>query len=274
MPNLRSLLQNSFSKLESLGYDLVFVDMYDNGKDINLTAFEYIKNGQLDFGIFHLPDLLPIHPSEDLVIAALSERQNAQDCLVIHQDVYDLSADLRLKSGTDVYVSSQIQAEQLKNLSSSIRPVVSDENVGSIIDLINAGEVKAAIIPKFLCDITTFATSVKIVNLHPKEMIPTPGQGAFGFVTLTENLIMRRLLKAIHEKQTAEMTNVERKVLLMSPSIAHPDIATYCYKDISGNFHTIASHYDSEASSLRFASHSQSTSEGLADALFNSLYHK
>lgn len=274
VPNLKTCVEKSLSKLETLGFDLTLVELDETGIDIKQTAFTAIKNGQIDIAIFHLPDLLPVHPSEDLIIAALSERQNAQDCLIIYEDNYDPTADLRLKSGTIVHVSSNVKAAQLKNLNASIDTFVSDQKLEKTIDLVKTGEVKAAMIPKLFFDSNTIASNIRFVNLHPKEMIPTPGQGTFAFVTLTENLALRRILKTIHEKETSEITNVERKVRQMSLVDDQPNVAVYCYKDNNANFHAIGAYYDSELGSLQFASQSQSTSDGLADVISHSLNHK
>ncbi len=272
--NLEPFVTKSLYKLVSLGYEIVVVSLAKTDNDSTQKSFASIKNGQIDFAIFHLADLHPIYPADDLIIAALSERHDAKDCFVINEDCYSPSEELRLRAGSTVHVSSIIQSEQLKKLNPSINVVISNNDVQKNIDLLNSGSVNAVILPKVFADKAIFTAPVKLVNLHPKEMIPAPGQGTFAFVTLVENLKIRRILKSIHEKETAEMTNVERTVKQLIPENSQPNVAAYCYKDNSSNFHALGSFYDSGTSTLRFASHSQSTSNGLAEIIFNSLYHK
>ncbi|HMR87304.1 MAG TPA: hypothetical protein PKD51_04085 [Saprospiraceae bacterium] len=272
--NLEAFVSKHLTQLADLGYEIVIIPIEEPTNESTQKAFSMIKNGKVDFAIFHLSDLHPIYPADDLIIAALSERHDAQDCLVINEDCYGPSEELRLKAGSTVHVSSIIQSEQLKKLNPSINVVISNKDIQENIDLLNSGSVNAVILPKVFADKAIFTTPVKLVNLHPKEMIPAPGQGTFGFVTLTENIKIRRILKPIHEKETAEMTNVERTIKHLIPENSQPNIVAYCYKDKSSNFHALGSFYNTETSTLRFASHSQSTSNGLAEIIFNSLYHK
>ena len=272
--NLEAFVTKSLTQLADLGYEIVIIPLDVPGNESAQKTFALIKNGQVDFAIFHLSDLHPIYPADDLIIAALSERHDAQDCLVINEDCYAPSEELRLKAGSTVHVSSIIQSEQLKKLNPSINVVISSNDIQKNIDLLNSGSVNAVILPKVFADKAIFTAPVKLVNLHPKEMVPAPGQGTFAFVTLAENLKIRRILKSIHEKETAEMTNVERTIKHLIPENSQPNIVAYCYKDKSSNFHALGSFYDSETATFRFASHSQSTSNGLAEIIFNSLYHK
>ncbi len=271
---LTKLIPNSLDDLVNLGYEIVIVDLEIVENDIHQTTFTALKTGRVDIAILHLPELNAVNPSNDLIIAALSERNNAQDCLVINENFYDPQAELRLKAGAVVHVVTNIQAEQLKKLSPSIQTSVSKSTLESLTDSVNSGEIHAAIIPKFMIDFSENRDNSKIVNLHPKEMIPAPGQGTFAFVTHKENITLRKTLKTIHQKDVAEISNVERKVRQMLPSNDQQNLAVHCYKDVSGNFHAVGSYLDQETSTLKFAIHSQSTSEGLSEKIFHSLYHK
>ena len=231
--NLAAFVTKSLTQLADLGYEIEVIPIDEPGNESAQKTFALIKNGPIDFAIFHLSDLHPIYPADDLIIAALSERHDAQDCLVINEDCYALTEELRLKAGSTVHVSSIIQSEQLKKLNPSINVVVSSNDIQKNIDLLNSGYVNAVILPKVFADKAIFTAPVKLVNLHPKEMIPAPGQGTFAFVTLAENLKIRRILKSIHEKETAEMTNVERTVKHLIPENSRPNVVAYCYKDKS-----------------------------------------
>ncbi len=271
---LKDLIPQSLENLANLGYELVIVDSINETIGNNENTFASLKSGQADIAILHLPDLPPLNPFDDLVIGALSERNNAQESIIINENYYDLQGELRLKDETVVHVLTNIQAEQLKKLVPTIQTSVTELSIENLVKQVNSGEINAAMIPKIILDVSQNIGSIKSVNLHPKELIPAPGQGIFAFVTHKENLALRKLLKLIHQKDVAENSNVERKVRQMLPIADQQNLAVYCYKDANANFHAVGTYLSSENMTLRFSTHSQSTSEGMSENIFNSIYHK
>lgn len=270
--NIKNLIPGAIESLVNLGYEITIIDLNIEENDAHKTAFTALKTGEIDIAIFHLPDFIPTKSTIEFVIAALSERMNAQYCLIINENHYDSQADLRLKTGTTVNTSTNMQTEQLKKLCPKIQTIESKLSYENIVDLVNSSEISAAVIPKIYLDSAVNTTQIKSINLHPKEMIPAPGQGTFAFVTLTDNLDMRRVLKTIHQKDVSEVTNVERKVRQMLPENDQPNVSVYCYKDINTNFHAFGAFFDVKTSSFKLASQSQSTSDGLSDNIYHSLF--
>ena len=162
-------------------------------KQENIT--DYLHTAKASAVLLPLHDL-PVQLPDGISIAALSPRYALRETLVIKYASIDLNLEFRVKRGAAVFVSLDRQRFQL----SSIRP-----------DLIFVDSKELA--DAFFSDVSTeIPDGMESVLLNPKEFLPQPGYGVFAWLTLTENISLRKLLKTFHHKETAVLTNIERKI--------------------------------------------------------------
>ncbi len=170
--------------------------------------------------------LLPLHKVPitlpvGITIGALSERKEMREALIINQESYDDNEDFRIRLGATIAVQNDRQRYQIAALRSDLvfkdnknkADAFFDENLDNIPD------------------------NKVIVRLNPKEFVPEPGYGVFAWLTLVENIEMRKLLKNIHHKETAEQTNIERKVYKANIDPELNFLGAYAYYGQDGHAH-------------------------------------
>jgi len=224
-----------------------------------------IKNNEIDIALVNLYEV-PVFKDKDIIIAGLSERVDPGESLVVRSKYVDKNADFRLGASTRISVADTRQLKQL----AMVRPdLYFTENYKDLRDLpfiLNSSLADAAIVQNQETDmILKYISGFEIIKLNPKEFIPQPGSGATAYLTHSENIEIRRIIKSIHCKDTANVTNNERRLKQLA---GENTLGAYCYKDAGGYFHMLAFKSDEHAQTVRY---SQSTSAGLAEKLFQSI---
>lgn len=172
-----------------------------------------------------------------IVVSALSERSEAATVLAVRKSIAVDDVLLGVPEGAKIAILDEITEIQLKQFfPNHIFEVTLD------ISLALKDKTCAAIaLPKYFIaclDVEDF----EIHDLHPREVIPPAGQGAVAFLTRTDDLATRRLLKSTtHHSPTVELTNVERKYArdwYRQGTIA----AAYCEKDVYEYYHLHTAH--------------------------------
>jgi porphobilinogen deaminase len=212
-----------------------------------------LLSGEADVAALPLP-LVPVTLAHDLsqplVIAALSERADAADCLVIRAEGWDESQIFKFKKNARAGCATRIQAAQLR----AYRPDL---------DLIFVGPTDAP--DDLAAQVVPFgqvasADERSAIRLHPQEFTPRAGQGVVAYLTHRHDLDTRRALRAIHHPEVALATNVERQVLQLLGQ--EMPLAVHAERDALGNYHVYAARQ--LATELRRVRQSSSTHDGLA----------
>lgn len=230
------------------------------------TLSEAIANNTISIGILPLKSV-PLEKTSNLIIAGLAERKFAGDCIIMHKDVMDSSAPLRIKNGSKVLVPSELHQHQLQTLNADIQLHVDKFKITDALNQIQNRTIDGILIGQ--SEAESMAESLKdieIIRLNPKELIPESGSGVFAYLVHPEDIEVRKLCQTIHHKETADVTNVERKIKQLSGDV--PTHA-YCYKDTAGYFHCIAARHAGQYQTTRY---SQSTSVGLAEKVVQSFH--
>jgi hydroxymethylbilane synthase len=215
---------------------------------------------------------LPTTSPEGLKIVATSYRENPSDTLLVKESFYDPTKNLRLKDGTVVGTSSARRKAQLIDLNPNITTEDIRGNVPTRVQKLRDGNFGAIMLATAgLNRLKLDVSDLKVVELHPREFVPAPAQGVLAYQTRSDDMIMRKIVAQIGNREVAYCTNIERKVLQMMDGGCHLPLGVYCEQDQMGNYHTwaaMASGVDEPVSRCKF---SQSTSVGLADMIYNSL---
>ncbi|MBK8626877.1 MAG: hypothetical protein IPN86_15320 [Saprospiraceae bacterium] len=251
--------------LIELGNEVQIVNL-SNNEDPSTIISSALINQNVSVIVYPLSKV-PINKTDEIVIAGLSERTLPGECVIIHKDVLDLNADLKLQPASKILVSDLYQKQQLSKLRPDLNIIMGIDNMeewlikleNKLIDGIVISQLRANILSSIL-------TEYEIVRLHPLEMIPQPGSGVFAYLVHAENMAIRKACQTIHQKATADVTNVERKVQQLSGPTA---TQAYCYKDKVGYYHLIVGRSNDHYQTVRL---SQSTSAGLADKIIQSFH--
>lgn len=228
---------------------------------------EHLLEGTIDLAVHSHKDLPTKNPS-GLIIAAVSEREDPSEVILILKDCVDLSKKLSLKHNATVGTSSNRRQSQLF----SVRPDLEFENlrgnVNTRIQKLRDEDYDAIIMAKAgIKRLKLNLSEFYIEEIEPTaELVPAPAQGVLAVQIREDDIELNQILQHIHNKEIAEEIGVERKVLNLFDGGCHMPLGCYCKKedDLFHVWTTKAS--DQEDFPDRYYTTSK-TSEGLAERI-------
>ncbi len=192
---------------------------------------EELLGGTIDLAVHSHKDLPTTHPA-GLIIAAVPEREDPAELLLILKDCVDVTQKLSLKTGAMVGTSSNRRKAQLLALRPDLNiedlrgnvptriQKLRDENYDGIL-LARAG------VKRLNIDLSEFHVEV----IDTTELIPSPAQGALGIQIRESDRELFDLLQPLNHAATAEEIAVERKVLNLFEGGCHMPLGCYCRKE-------------------------------------------
>jgi len=214
------ILNLSFDKLEGKGF-------------FTKELEEELIAGAIDIAVHSHKDLPTENPS-GLIIAAVSEREDPSELLLILQDCVDVRRKLSVKYGGIVGTSSNRRKAQLlayrpdldiKDLRGNVPTRVNklrNENYDAIM-IAKAGVTRLGL------DLSDFY----VEELTPTELVPAPAQGALAIQIRENNRELFDALQALNHPDVAEELAVERTVLKLFGGGCHLPLGCYCRKNES-----------------------------------------
>lgn len=240
-----------------------------SGNDMPFNEIiEKLRSGHFSIAAVPLP-VVPADMNNDIVIGALSPRENCSYQLAIRNDMYDIMRDLRLKPQARVYVNTEQESEQLKNLHSGIEIHLLSEDPQGIIDQQNSMVDAVLYTPHMQISQAELAGFQKIA-LHVSEMVPEAGAGVVAFLCHKEDLNSRRLLKSVHQKNIAACTNIERLGMLKTKSFLRHPLSVHVELNRHGHYNTHVFGVLSNGVPVKF-NRTQSTSAGIVEYIYTTI---
>ena len=168
-----------------------------------------LLDGRIDLAVHSLKDLPSLIPSE-LTLAAICERENPFDALVLSETPASLVSLENLRSGAVVGTSSPRRLAQLKHLRPDV--VVKDVrgNVDTRIRKLDAGDFDALILA---------CAGLRRLGLENRitgtlfEMLPAIGQGALGLETRANDAKTIAAVAKLNHAPTQFACTAERSLL-------------------------------------------------------------
>jgi hydroxymethylbilane synthase len=234
------ILNLSFDKLEGKGF-------------FTKELEEELLAGTIDIAVHSHKDL-PTENPPGLIIAAVSEREDPSELLLILKDCVDVRQKMSLKYGATVGTSSNRRKAQLLAYRPDFEIKDLRGNVPTRIDKLRHEKYDAIMIAKagvsrLGIDLSEFHSEV----LTPNELIPAPAQGVLAIQICENDKELFDALQVLNHPHVAEELAVERKVLTLFGGGCHLPLGCYCRKE-DGKFHVFTSKAD--------------TGEGFPDRLF------
>lgn len=224
--------------------------------------------GTIDIAVHSHKDLPTVQP-KGLQIAAVSQREDPSELLLILKDCVDEKKLLSLKHNAVVGTSSNRRKAQLL----SFRPDIEIEdlrgNVNTRVQKLRDEKYDAIMIAKagvhrIGLDISDFY----VEELPPTELIPAPAQGVLAVQIREGDTELFNTLQQIHDKKVATAIAVERKVLSLFDGGCHLPLGCYCYYE-QGKYNVWTSKAkNGNAFPNRLFVDSEDT-EGLAERIFS-----
>ncbi len=192
---------------------------------------EELLAGHIDLAVHSHKDLPTKHP-EGLTIAAVSEREDPAELLLILKDCADVRQKLSVKFGGMVGTSSNRRKAQLL----SVRPDLEIEdlrgNVPTRIQKLRDENYDAIMIAKAgVSRLGIDLSEFYVEEIEPTEVVPAPAQGVLAIQIRENDKELFEALQDLHHPEIAESISIERRVLNIFDGGCHLPLGCYCRKD-------------------------------------------
>jgi hydroxymethylbilane synthase len=198
---------------------------------------EHLLDGSIDLAVHSHKDLPTKHP-DGLIIAAVSEREDPSEVILILKDCVDTSKKLSIKHNGTVGTSSNRRQSQLL----AIRPDIEFENLrGNVptrVQKLRDENYDAIIMAKAgLNRLKLDLSEFYIEEIEPTaELVPAPSQGVLAIQIRETNTQLFDVLQQLNNKAVADEIAIERKVLNLFDGGCHMPLGCYCKKE-DGVYH-------------------------------------
>jgi hydroxymethylbilane synthase len=167
-----------------------------------------VLNSRGDIAVHSLKDL-PTAGPEELVVAAVMNRETVADALVASDQVDSIET---LPAGAAVGTSSLRRIAQLKNLRPDLQCVPLRGNVETRVRKVLSAQVDAAIVACAGLHRLGLEHRISAV-LAPEQFLTAPGQGALAIQVRAQDCELVQLVSSLDDKPTRIATQAERTVL-------------------------------------------------------------
>ncbi len=191
---------------------------------------EELLNRSIDIAVHSHKDL-PTENPPGLIIAAVPEREDPAELLLILKDCVDVKQNLSLKSGATVGTSSNRRKAQLLSTRADLNITDLRGNVPTRIQKLRDEGYDAIVLAKagvnrLNLDLSEF----HVVVIDPTDIIPAPAQGALAIQIRENDSELFNTLQQINDASIVEAIAVERKVLNLFEGGCHMPLGVYCRK--------------------------------------------
>ena len=212
------ILNLSFDKLEGKGF-------------FTKELEEELLAGTIDVAVHSHKDL-PTENPPGLIIAAVSEREDPAELLLILKDCVDVRQKLSVKYGGMVGTSSNRRKAQLLALRPDLEIEELRGNVPTRIGKLRDEKYDAIMLAK--AGVTRLGIDLSefhVEELTATEFIPAPAQGVLAIQIRQSDNELFNALQALHHPEVAEELALERGVLKLFGGGCHLPLGVYCRKD-------------------------------------------
>lgn len=220
-------IQNlSFDKLEGKGFFT---------KEIE----EALLNNEIDLAVHSHKDLTTDFP-EGLTIAAVSDREDPSELLLIRRESVDDKQKFFLKQNAIVGTSSARRKSQLLTWRNDIKLDDLRGNVPTRIQKLRDKKYDAILIAQAgVSRLRINLDEFHCERLDPREFIPAPSQGVLALQIRKKDKELFDILQKLNNKEVQTTTTVERKILNLFDGGCQLPLGVYCESDTEEDSDTI-----------------------------------
>jgi hydroxymethylbilane synthase len=212
------ILNLSFDKLEGKGF-------------FTKELEEELLAGTIDIAVHSHKDL-PTENPPGLIIAAVSEREDPSELLLILKDCVDVHQKLSVKYGGTVGTSSNRRKAQLLAYRPDLEIQDLRGNVPTRVGKLRSESYDAIMVAKAgVSRLGLDLSEFYVEELTPAELIPAPAQGALAIQIRESDKELFDALQPLNHPDVAEELAVERTVLKLFGGGCHLPLGCYCRKD-------------------------------------------
>ncbi|MCP4138184.1 MAG: hydroxymethylbilane synthase [bacterium] len=202
------IIKTKGDKIQNVSFDKI------EGKGFFTKEIEQaLLSKEVDLAVHSLKDLTT-DEVPGLKLAAIPEREDPSDVLLIHKDAFDGSKPIPLKDGSLVGTSSMRRLAQIKKENPSLEVKALRGNINTRLRKLNERQYDAIVLAY---------AGVKRINLDltgldeyilPHDIfIPAPGQGALGLQIREDDQNTLEAIESLNHPETISRVTAERSFL-------------------------------------------------------------
>jgi hydroxymethylbilane synthase len=251
-------IQNlSFDKLEGKGFFT---------KEIE----DALINNEIDLAVHSHKDL-PTTSPEGLIIAAVSEREDPAELILIRKESVDNTLKYSFKKNAVVGTSSARRKSQLLAFRGDIKIEDLRGNVPTRIQKLRDKKYDAIMlanagVERLKIDLSEF----KVLRLDPKEFIPAPAQGVLGLQIRENDHELFQYIHKLSSEKVEGTIGIERKILNLFDGGCQLPLGAYCIRE-DNKFKVWASKSDSWDAMPKRIYRESFTADGFAQKIVDQL---
>jgi hydroxymethylbilane synthase len=208
----------SFDKLEGKGFFTKEIEQALLDETIDLAV--------------HSHKDLETNPPAGLSIAAVSEREDPADLLLIARSAVDPDESWSLKSGAIVGTSSARRKSQVVRFRNDVTIKDLRGNVPTRIQKLRDGQYDAILLAKAGVDrLQIDLSEFEVVRLDPTEFVPAPAQGVLALQIRDKDEKTSSIVAKMNHSDVQERIAVERKVLNLLQGGCQLPLGVFCGED-------------------------------------------
>jgi hydroxymethylbilane synthase len=229
----------SFEKLEGKGF-------------FTKELEEALLNKEIDLAVHSHKDLPTTHP-EGLMIAAVTERHDPSELLLIRTESYVANAPLFVKPNAIIGTSSARRKTQVRTLRNDVTLQDLRGNVPTRIEKLRKGGYDAILLAAAGVErLELDLSDLKYIKLDPKQFVPAPAQGALALQIRKDDLHAFDALQPLHHEATNKRIGVERFILNQLDGGCQLPLGVYCYENNNVYNVHIAHAFNTDGSALHY----------------------
>jgi len=194
-------IQNiSFNKMEGKGFFT---------KEIE----EALLTNKIDLAVHSLKDL-PTEEVKGLKLAAIPERGDFHDMIIMHPDAYEKRNGINIKGSSMIGTSSVRRMAQLKLFDNTLRVEALRGNVNTRLRKLKENEYDGIVMAKAAVDRIKLDISEYLIQVLDENIfLPAPAQGALGLQVRADDKYTYDIAKKLNHTGTEILVNAERSFL-------------------------------------------------------------
>lgn len=230
------------NQLENLGHEVEIKIIVTQGDAIQNLSFDKLEgkgfftkeiekellDKTIDLAVHSHKDL-ETNPPAGLTIAAVSERENPADLLLILKDKVDNNEVFQLKKNPIVGTSSARRKAQMLAFRSDVEIKDLRGNVPTRIEKLRSGQYDAILLAKAGVDrLNIDLSEFHVFVMNPKEFVPAPAQGVLGLQIREDDASMAEVMAHMHHREVYQNIRVERGILNKMEGGCQLPLGVYC----------------------------------------------
>lgn len=244
----------SFDKLEGKGFFTKEIEqaLLDNTVDLAVHSHKDLET----------------NPPAGLMIAAVSEREDPADLLLIAKNAADTAMPWGLKEGAIVGTSSARRKSQVLRFRDDVTIKDLRGNVPTRIQKLREGQYDAILLAKAGVDrLQIDLSEFDVLRLDPTEFVPAPAQGVLALQIRDNDTALFELLQKMNHSAVQRRIAVERKVLNLMQGGCQLPLGVFCDE----NDVVFVSHSNNWEEGSNWYEYSADELDGLAEIIVEDL---